>query len=612
MLASGFTGPVSRDERFVQQQWRALLPTAYLLTGSDGAAHELLSRGLVAARRSSDGDRDGDVNNDGDSDSDDRTRALSGLVRAHLSRWTVRGHGTISGTSSTAWWSPPAEAEAAHRLATELDRLTPAERAAVVLRWYEGLPADQVTTLIPGSDPDAAAGRLAGEVPDRAELPGRLDGLAAQCDTSTLTDETAVLGVQAVRARRWRRLALAVTAALALGAGAVLIPEAVGPGSADRPSTGPSAALTDMPIRGSLSGDGAFLTSVLAGARAAGSGPGSGPPGVIFAGDVAGARAVLLVQQGTAGAVTTWLTGPAGARASDLRALSVASDRLPAAAAAGLSADRAGQPSAVLVVTAPGDEVTVSPGIDVAADGSGRRTFRPADAPDGVALVPVRSDARAALVRITRDDQVVLTAPPFSRGGVRLVAGGTAVESTADDRPSSRSGTPTVSDTGVSLAVDTIAAATGWGPEDLDVSVLGGGSFPLAGGSAADGLSVAAVLPGGAVITTTAWMWSRPPISFGTCGSTGHPAGTDPATLTVVARCGSYAGDSSTFGATLLVSTPPGTVVTLNRAEGGDPVVPELANGWGYVITDAESLTEYRVGDTAGSASRAGADLFSD
>ncbi|MCW2584135.1 MAG: hypothetical protein JWQ53_2925, partial [Klenkia sp.] len=137
---TGFTGGVRGSERVVAGQWRALLPTAYLLTGSDPEAHDLLLRGLAAVR-----------------DGDDRDAALRGLVRAHLRR-RFRGSGAVVGTPAPPFWVSPADAASAAGLALALDRLTPAQRAAVVLRFHEGLT--DTTALVPGTDPVAAAGLL--------------------------------------------------------------------------------------------------------------------------------------------------------------------------------------------------------------------------------------------------------------------------------------------------------------------------------------------------------------------------------------------------------------------------------------------------------------------
>lgn len=581
--------PVPSPDRFVVEQWRALLPTAYLLTGSDGAARELLARGLA---RPGPGE-------------DDRSRAVTGLVRAHLRR-RVRGEGTVTGTSATPWWSSPADVESARATAAALDRLTPAERTAVVLRRHEGLPADRVTALVPGVDPDAAEAGLGGD------LPARLDVLAGQCDTSVLTDGTAALEVAGVRSRRWRRAGLAVAVAAALAVGTVVLPDVL-PDPAPAPE--PAAGLTTT-VRGSLAGDADLLAAALedTGPPSVDLGRDPAPPEVVYAGDVDGVRAVVLLQQGDGGAAVIVRTGPAGTPVQQLATTTSADSGVPAVIAVGLTADPTGPADTVLVLTTPGDEIEVSPGLDVLPDGTAARTFTPVELDEeGVGVVPVRSDARAARVRVVRDDEVLRTAPPVANGGplVELDAVDGA-ETAPPDGPDSRSGDPAVSAVEVDLALDPVTAATGWLPTELAVTVLGAGTYPQAGGTTADAVTLAAVLPGGAVVTTTAWAtFGAGSISTGRCGSTGHPPGTDPATLTVAARCSAYAGDGSTFGVTVLVAAPPGVAVQLSPAAGGATVDVGLTRGWGYVIADAEALTGFAADGALGTVSREGADLLS-
>ncbi len=586
----------------MHEQWRALLPTAYLLTGSDAAAGELLTRGLAAAGRLQ--------------GSGDRTSALAGLVRAHLTRWRVRGDGSVRGASAgsapAAWWSPPAEAAAAAALAAALHRLDRCQRTAVVLRWHEGLPPDQVDALVPGTDLAAVAARLAHEVPDPADLPARLDGLAAQCDTSGLTDQTVALGVAAVRSARQRRVGTAVLAALAVGVGAMVLPGAFPAGLATVPTPEAADPLIAGPVRGSLAGDGALLTDALAAVDVPGTVLGTDPPParVVFAGDLGGARAVLLVQQDAGGVVTTWFTGPAGTGVDRLQRITTTSDRVPAASAVALPAGLPGEPTQLLVVASDGDQVQVSPGVDIGPDGTAARTFDPVGAPDGVAVAEVRADPRAARFQVVRDGAVLVTGVP--RGADRTTATDDAAADTTGAPVPARSGSVGGSPGGLARALDTVTAGTGWAPGDLTVSVLGAGSFPLAGGATAQSVTVAAALPGGGLVTTTAWVstGSRPQRA-GACGSAAYPAGTDPASLTVVARCGSYAADSSTFGTTVLVAAPPDIPVRLGTAAGGTQVTPDLVGGWGYVITDAEQLTEFATDGVTGTVSREGADVFS-
>ncbi|QNG37390.1 hypothetical protein F1C76_13065 [Geodermatophilaceae bacterium NBWT11] len=589
---TGFTGGVRGSGRVVTEQWRALLPTAHLLTGSDAEARDLLLRGLAAVR-----------------DGDDRDAALRGLVRAHLRR-RLRGSGTLVGTPTPPFWVSPADAASAARLAAALDRLTPAQRAAVVLRFHEGVP--DTTALVPDTDPVAAAALLADEVPDPADLPARLDGLAALSDAGTLTDETVALGVRGVTTDRRRRVALAVGAVAVLAVGAVLAP---GLTTRDAPTAAaPSATPTASPTRGSLAADDGFLRDVRTALDPGWRSTGADGWTVEFAGDLSGVRAVLLSRGAPDTTELTWLTGPAGAPAGELDSVAWSPGQAPEAAAVVVGPDQGVADPTLLVVGRPGDELRVSPGLDVAADGSTSEVF--ADVPvseDGVAAVAVRPDGDAVRYQVVRDDLLFDPAVPFDPDGPAVVADlGDGAEPPTPAGPPSRSGAATSSARALAVALSTIGDATGWAPEQLDVTVLGAGTFPLPGGTDADAVSVAAVLPDGGLVTTTAWASvGTQTTSWGSCGSTGHPAGTDPASLTVAARCGSYAGDGSTFGVTLLVAAPPGVPVVLGIAAGGTTVTPGLDRGWGFVVADADAFTEVSADGVPGTVTREGADLFS-
>lgn len=586
---TGFTGRVRGSERVVTGQWRALLPTAFLLTGSDAEARDLLLRGLAAA------------------DGPDRDDALRGLLRAHLKR-QLRGSGAVVGTPAAPFWVSPADAASAARLAAALDRLTPAQRAAVVLRFHEGLP--DTTALAPDTDPVAAAALLADEVPDPADLPARLDGLAALSDAGTLTDETVALGVRGVRTDRRRRVALAVGAVAVLAVGAVLAP---GLATRDTPTSAPSATPTSSPARGSLAGDEEFLRDVRTALDPGWRSTGADGWTVDFAGDLAGVRAVLLTRGAPDATETTWLIGPAGTPADELDGVGTGPGRAPASAAVVVGPEQGVDDAVLVVVGEPGDELRVSPGLDLASDGSTTTAFT--DVPvsaDGVAVAEVRPEGAAARYEVVRDDEVLPAAVPVLSFAPAIVTDlGDGAEPPSADGPPSRSGTGTSSARVVAVALGTIGAATGWAPGQLEVTVLGAGTFPLPGGVDAEAVTVAARLPDGGLVTTTAWASvGTQATSFGSCGSAGHPVGTDPATLTVAARCASYAGDGATFGVTLLVAAPPGTPVELGTEQGGTTVTPALDRGWGFVVADAERLTEVAADGVPGTVTREGADLF--
>jgi len=541
----------------VTDDWRGLLPTAFLLAGSDAGARDLLARGLA------------------------RGGGVDGLVRAHLRRRVGR-EVVLSGASGTPWWVSPADAAAAAELAAALAALTRAERAAVVLRWFEDRPAAEVARRVPGVDLDALPDRL-GVPADR--LPGRLEVLAGTAQLADLDDDAVADGVRAVRRRRWVRAGVVTAVVAALALGAATLPGLVRPPAVVQDAAGP----TPGPARGSLAGDTGFVAALRDRLD-----PGPDQARVVFAGDAVGHRWALLVQQLDGRQRGTWFTGPAStpAAALDQPLVTESTDRDPVWTAT-VEDDRG---AALLLVTAPGDEVEVSTGVDVGADGRASRTYRPVGSADGVSAVRLDRDGGGGVVaRVSRDGVPVWTGPASTLG-----SSGAPVP----DPSAARSGTVPVDPLAYAVAVEEVARPTGRRPDDLPVTVLGSGTFPAPGGALAQAVTVAVAVPGGAVVTSTA---SATPDGSGTpCGTATHPAGTDLAALVVVARCASYAGDSSTFGATLVVVAPPGAQVELNTGAGGALAVPALQAGWGFQVDGADDLTVFRSGAASGEVARAG------
>ncbi|MEI4272549.1 hypothetical protein TEK04_12530 [Klenkia sp. LSe6-5] len=568
------------DERGEQPTGRlpsAHLPTAYLLTGGDAAARDLLVRGEL------------------------RGGGLPGLVRAHLGRRLVR-EAVLAGTSGDPWWLSPADVAAARELARALDRLTRAERTAVVLRWFEGLDDAAVAELVPG----AATGGL----PDRlgvpaTELPARLEGLAALAGQRDLTADELAAEVRGARRRRWSRGLLAAGAVAVLGAAAAWLPGALPAGTppAARATTadgvaGPSAG----PARGSLVDDDALVAALRARLD-----PGPDEGRLVYAGDAAGGRWVLFVQTTTGGLVSSWFTGPAGADTADLvlSGASWVSGPGPAAWSMAVGTPRS---TTLLVVTQPGDRVEVTPGFVVAADGSAARSFSGVDTQDGVAAVelPGAVGPPALAYRVVREDAVVAEETPTS-----YLSDTSWTAPPGTDPGAARSGPGPVDRTAYDAALDQVATPTGADPAALPVTVLGAGRFPAPGGLTASAVTVAVTFPSGAVVTSTAWTATGTGGGrIATCGVESHPAGTDLATLTVVTRCAGYATDSSTFGATTVVVAPAGTEVRLSDDAGADVQTPALEAGWAYVVDGADDITVFEADGVPGVVSRAGAGPF--
>ncbi|WP_131801790.1 hypothetical protein [Klenkia soli] len=561
-----------------RERWRQVLPTAVLLTGDVGSAWRLVVAALAGARPVPPG-------HDG---------AVVAVVRTFRRRRV--GDGATLSAGAPVWWLTEDDLAAAGRLADALAGLTRDERAAVVLRFAEDWPPARIRDLVPGADPDTAARRLVGEVPDPTRLPERLASLAAAHDASAFDDDAAADAVGVAVTRRRRRAGLAVVVAAAAVAGAVLVPDHLpGPVPASAPSAPVLAGAYAGAPRGELADDPGVLPDLQRRLDAAGL-PGSGYR-LVYGGDVDGTRVVLMGRAADGGTQLAWLTGAAGSGPGQLTVTPTAegdptgaADDL-AAAVAVTDPDR-GRVELV-VVAAEGTEVQVSPGVDVdPALGSGARDYREVPTEDGVAVLAVDRSS-AAGVRYA----VGPGAP--TDGRVPLVVD--AVAPDPGSVPTSRSGTEQVAATAYAAAVDAVSAATSWAPADLAITVLGAGSARMPTGQVVETATVAAVLPGGAVVTTTGTAAYHHATSGGytavaSCGGAGHPAGTDLARLVVATDCVVTDPDGPAFRF-VVVAAPPGAEVTLTAAD-GSTVVPDLAAGWGWVSASGAAVVSGTDGTT--------------
>ena len=566
-----FTGAVAARDDLVRAHWRELLPTAYLLTGDQAAARQLVVRTLARRRPPI----------------ADRRTALDALVRAHRSRWRLTGRASIQGTPAVPWWSSPEAAAAAHQLADALDDLGRDDRTAVVLRWFEDLAPEQITALVPGADPEAAAGRLP---VDPNVLPRRLDDLAGLCDAGTLDDDTVTAAVRGTRTRHTCQALLAVTAVAGLVAGGAWLPDtAPDPAATATATATPSRTTTAaelrgifaLPPRGALADDEDLLAQLRR--RLDAEGATGADYRVLYADDVEGIRAVLMMHPGAGQMDLAWLTGPAGTAAARLDVHTVGfSTPFGSAGMAVSLPDPAAGTTRLVVLTEDGDTVRVSAGVDVdPATGAAGRTYVDVPSRGGVAATTLDRTSDAGIrLQVGRPGDLTEDIWPVSSTPVHLDVG------TGGTGPPSRSGAPTAAAGAYASALSTVVAATGWAEEDLEVTVLGAGTLPAAAGGTLDVVSLAVVLPGGAVVTTTGTAAQTTAedgstvLSFGGgCGSTGYPAGTDIVDLVVAATCVDV-GDAYTR--TVVVAAPPGVRVVLGFPSSDETLVPELVDGFGW------------------------------
>ena len=330
-------------------------------------------------------------------------------------------------------------------------------RAAVVLRLYEDLPDEETARLLRTDRESvlaeltrgraqlerslalesAGAGVSPAPAPTAGELTAELRLLVERVARPPFDPEAAAASMSREAAGRRTRRWLTGTAAGALAAtvvtAAVLPHDRSSAPSADVAVDVPARPIRihDLPPRGSLAGDTAFLDGVRAlpwenetfGEDGA---PGYAMPSfrrVVYAGDVPGGRWALVVgsssssgsrigPDGSGDLLQAWFTGPPGA-APDQMTLSSYPVGVPPELPVALLDPRTG---ALVVVAAPGDAVEVSEHSVIAADGSRSRPYEPADTTDGIATTGIDPGdlglPYAMSYRVLRGDTVVASSSP--------------------------------------------------------------------------------------------------------------------------------------------------------------------------------------------------------
>ncbi|WP_448618850.1 hypothetical protein [Geodermatophilus sp. URMC 65] len=417
----------------------------------------------------------------------------------------------------------------------------------------------------------------------------RLDADAAAADA---------LG-RARRQRRVRAAGIAAAAAATVAAAALVVPQlSVEP--PDAPSAQKQAAdvpvLTE-PTRGSLADDTAFVEA----ARRADWGPLTPPPveerRVVLATDTPAGRVVLLAGTVDEDVRGVWLTGPVGAPPEQLTR-HVPQDLGPYRPASLLVGGPG--PATLVVVTAPGDQVEVSPRLQVGPRGTVGRSYEPVPADDGLAVteVPTTAAGSGTSVRVLRDGQ------PLYRAGVTspaLPVGAVDVPPLDPLRPA----TTRPADRLVTEALTDIAVPLGTEPAELQPQLLWSGTLPMpeVPGSAA---VVVGRSPGGGLVVTTraGQLGSSGAGRTVPCGVHTPPGTTDVAGLVVARVCdlSSPETEPSDAGRWLVVTAPaPATAAAVLDERGGVLATVPLPDGGGAALLPA-GAREVRTLDAAGRA----------
>jgi DNA-directed RNA polymerase specialized sigma24 family protein len=594
--------------RFVADARPDLLRTALLLSGDRGAAEELVQRALGRVLRGRAGDP--------------QSVALQALVDGATSRWTrlTRAEQVIESLPDP-FAAPERDGPTDPDLAAALRDLPARTRAVVVLRWHDGLadvrtaqllhcPVETVAAeaarglalLRPALAPSAYE-RAAADVPVEQRLADQLTRLSAVPRPWRLDGGRAVADVRTRRSTARRRLAVAVAAVLCVGGISVPLARwAPDPAAAPRAASSTPAPGTTLsasppvpvlvgPTRGSLAGDPSFLAAV----REVGWGAQEAPPPaereVVFAADTPDGRVALVVGTVLEDFRGVWLTGPVGAPAADL--VPHLPEQLGEGRPITLLVGGPG-PATLVVVAAPGDEIAVSDRLMTGPRGTVGRTYTPAEAPDGVAVVPAGTTARgsAVSVRVARNGREVY------RSAADWVGGAGVPPSALPALSPLRSGAPPADAHLVDAAVTHLAVPLGVEPAALQPELLWSAQLTMASRAA----NVAVVVghsPGGALVVTT---WAGVGAGMVACGTQTPPGTTEVATLTVARICEvALPGLGPTDDGRWLVFTGPPSAASAELLDlRGRVVAPLPLIDGSAVVTLPVEAASVRIRDAAG------------
>ncbi|SNS17446.1 hypothetical protein SAMN06893096_102350 [Geodermatophilus pulveris] len=446
-----------------------------------------------------------------------------------------------------------------------------------------------------GADPAATAADALPAAADRGgqllesldDRPPPVRGPAAGWRLDADAAATDALG----RARRQRRLrtgGLAGAALATLVAAVLVVPEAPGgppaaPAGRAAPERPAEVEVLTGPTRGSLAGDAA----VVGAARSADWGPLTPPPvaerQVVLATDTPHGRVVLVAGTVEGDVRGVWLTGPAGAPVEQLRPYvpQTLGPHRPAALLVG------GPGSASLVVvTAPGDEVQVSPRLQVGPRGTVGRTYDPVPSDGGLAVtaVPTTAAGTGTSVRVLRGGATVYRA---AVAAADLPAGPAQVPP-LDPLDPLRPAAVRPADRLVTEALTAIAVPLGAEPAALEPQLLWSGVLPMPEVPGSVAVVVGRSPGGGLVVTTRAGQLGSGGAGRTVgCGVSTPPGATEVAGLVVARVCdlSSPEAEPSAEGRWLVVTAPaPATAAAVLDARGGVLATVPLPDGGGAVL----------------------------
>jgi hypothetical protein len=373
-----------------------------------------------------------------------------------------------------------------------------------------------------------------------------------------------------------------------------------GEGTDRSASPGEAPGILDVPTRGSLADDQAFLADFsaewLAGDRAPGE---TAPayPHIVFAGDVDAGRWLAVVDDVGGQLYVSWYTGSVGASASELtreRSQELSDEREPLRRLA--DDDPTGT---LLVVAAPGDQIQVSPRADVTMDGEVVRSYESVETVEGVAITQVSSgrNGTSASIRVLRDGAPVYRAiaDPQAYPGPAVLFDDTDPPFGGPVRPAA--GSP--ESLGAIVAAQTVLQPIGLDTSSADFGYLWAAQVPSGSPPVLSVHVVAVRAPGGGAFVSTAISASSPDgdtTSAGVCLAQAVAGGIELDELVVVALC-----PANEDGAETLIVTGPTDTVRAEVLDGAGSVIADIAlSGGGAIIALPDGAEAVRTYDALG------------
>jgi len=407
------------------------------------------------------------------------------------------------------------------------------------------------------------------------------------------------------RAQQRSRIALAtgalVAALVVVGVPMLFSTVLDGRGQSAAPTTGGDPGrlppLADLPTRGSLENDVAWVAAVRLLPWSWTAAPGTTPEApvdtrkVTFAGDVQGAR-VALVVGGTDEPAAAWFVGPLGASPEQMFLAAAPSDLIDQAPLALLDVpDPASQMQTFVVVAWPGETASLVTGRSVDADGKISVQRRPVSMLLGAGSITTAGPtAYPAETQLWVDRTVPVRGSynPTLTVSARALAAGRPATEVADPRGLRGS----VSEDDLQATVAALSGYYGTPAEDLHPTLLAGG--PVEPGSRHSTVLVGVTFPSGATTVALGIRWATTDDPSGSMFQVAVKNEVTPAGTALLDRV--FAVPCSVPGGVVLtVSGPPsstrvivtgrdGTTIADSRLVSGAGAVPVTANPDGATL----------------------------